>query len=39
LVDVLSDDAAARGCTLREAALDLARRNAEAVQAAVGVTA
>lgn len=39
LVTVVSDDAAARGCTLREAALDLARRNAEAVQAAVGVTA
>ena len=39
LVATVSDDAAARGCTLREAALDLAQRNAEAVQAAVGVTA
>ncbi|SFP52336.1 glutamate dehydrogenase (NAD(P)+) [Geodermatophilus dictyosporus] len=38
LVGTVSDDAAARGCTLREAALALARRNAEAVQAAVGVT-
>ena len=39
LVATVSDDAAARGCTLREAALDLAQRNAEAVQAEVGVTA
>jgi glutamate dehydrogenase (NAD(P)+) len=38
LVATVSDDAAARGCTLREAALDLAARNAEAVQAEVGVT-
>jgi glutamate dehydrogenase (NAD(P)+) len=38
LVHQVSEDAAARGCTLREAALDLARRNSDAVQAAVGVT-
>jgi glutamate dehydrogenase (NAD(P)+) len=39
LVRAVSDDAAARACTLREAGLDLARRNAEAVQAEVGITA
>jgi glutamate dehydrogenase (NAD(P)+) len=39
LVAVISDDAAARGCTLREAALELAGRNAAAVQAEVGITA
>ncbi len=39
LVATVSDDAAARGVTLRVAALDLAARNAEAVQAEVGVTA
>jgi glutamate dehydrogenase (NAD(P)+) len=39
LVSTVSDDAAARGCTLREAALELAARNAEAAQARVGVTA
>ena len=39
LVSVISDDAAARGCTLREAALDLAGRNAEAVRTAAGITA
>jgi glutamate dehydrogenase (NAD(P)+) len=39
LVAAISDDAATRGCTLREAALDLARRNAEAVQTEVGITA
>jgi glutamate dehydrogenase (NAD(P)+) len=38
LVAAVSDDAATRGCTLREAALELARRNAEAVHAQVGVT-
>ena len=39
LVATVSDDAAARGCTLREAALELAARNAEAAQARVGITA
>ncbi len=39
LVTVVSEDAAARVCTLRDAALDLAGRNAEAVRSEVGVTA
>ena len=39
LLGRVSDDAAARGCTLREAALDLAARNAAAVQARFGITA
>ncbi|RBY88037.1 glutamate dehydrogenase [Blastococcus sp. TBT05-19] len=36
LVTTVSDDAEARGCTLREAALELASRNAEAAQARGG---
>lgn len=39
LVSTVSDDAAARGCTLREAAHKLASRNAEAAQARGGGTA
>ena len=38
LVEAVTADAEATGRTLREAALDLARRNSEAVQARVGVT-
>jgi hypothetical protein len=37
-VDTVAADAASTGGTLREAALDLARRNSDAVLARVGMT-
>jgi glutamate dehydrogenase (NAD(P)+) len=39
LVATVAEDAESSGRTLRQAALDLARRNSEAVQARVGITA